>query len=204
MSELCTSDKSLIANLYGAKRMSMQEIANYFGVDLNAVVYFMRKHNISRRSKKAAQAASFERKKASFCPVNTLTKTQSKLKTSAIMLYWAEGTKSDKYTSVDFANSDPKMIQVFLLFLREICRIDENRLRIYLYCYADQDAEALKKYWSSVTHIPIEQFTKPYVRSDYKAGGRKMKHGMIHVRYADKKLLNQLKEWIREEVCDIL
>ena len=109
------------------------------------------------------------------------------------MLYWAEGSKRGKNT-VDFANSDPKMIQLFLHFFRSIYQINENKLRVLLYCYANQPVPILIEYWSNVTGIPIGQFTKPYVRSDYQiAKSDRMPSGMIHVRYNDQRLLDQLK-----------
>ena len=116
------------------------------------------------------------------------------------MLYWAEGGKSlGKYWSVDLANSDPEMIEVFLKFLRVICRVDESRLRVQLYCYANQDIEKLKEYWYKVTSISKNQFIKPYVRKDFRIEQKdRMKYGLIHVRYNDKKLLYQIENWIKE------
>ncbi|MEK7507600.1 MAG: hypothetical protein AAB602_00760 [Patescibacteria group bacterium] len=60
------------------------------------------------------------------------------------------------------------------------------------YCYSDQNVEALKRYWSKITGIPQSRFSKPYVRTDFRKDGRKMKHGLIHIRYGDKKLLLEI------------
>ncbi len=182
----------------------MNDIAKHYGVSIDAVVYFMRKHEVKRRSARESALALFERKPFSYHVKENLSREEQILKAAAVMLYWAEGSKSAKYAAVDFANSDPDMIKIFVKFLRTICRVDENRIRIYLYCYANQNVNELKRYWSRITEIPIRQFTQPYVRQDYQENGRKMKHGMIHVRYADKKLLEQMKSWIHESVCDIL
>jgi len=62
------------------------------------------------------------------------------------MLYWAEGFQSEKAKMIDFANSKPEMISLFLKFLRQICGIDENRLRAYLYCYENQSPQKLIKF----------------------------------------------------------
>ena len=104
-------------------------------------------------------------------------------------------------TSVDFANSDPKMVQLFLKFLRNICGVQESKIRIYLYCYPQHNLNQLVRYWSGVTDVPRTQFTRPFVRQDA-AGkvGQKLKHGLVHVRYGDKKLLWQLNQWA-EEYC---
>jgi len=109
------------------------------------------------------------------------------------MLYWGEGYKNFTTNSVvDFANSDSGMIALFLTFLRRVYRIDETRLRIYFYCYSDQDVPDLIAFWSKLTSISKAQFQKPYIRHDFRKGGRKMKHGLIHIRYYDKKLLLEI------------
>ncbi len=88
---------------------------------------------------------------------------------------------------------------IFLKFLRSICGVDENRLRVQLYCYANQNVEALKSYWSEVTRIPLNQFIKPYIRQDFSETKKnKMKYGLIHIRYSDKKLFLQVQNWIKE------
>lgn len=117
---------------------------------------------------------------------------------AGVMLYWGEGSQWAGERIVDFANSNPAMIKVFIHFLREICGVEEKRLRCYLYCYSTQSVDDLIEFWSSLTVIPKVQFTKPYVRHDFnpdKIG--KMPHGLIHIRYGDKKLLTLFREWIK-------
>lgn len=115
------------------------------------------------------------------------------------MLYWAEGAKYEGGTVVDFANSDPAMIAIFLKFLRCVCGVNEKRLRVYPYFYSNQNLKENLRFWQTITGIPQQQFTKPYVRKDYRIEKKsKMPFGMIHIRYSDKKLLLLIKEWINE------
>lgn len=108
------------------------------------------------------------------------------------MLYWAEGTKGRHL--VDFSNSDPDMVKLFLKGLRTIYQVNERRLRIYLYCYKNQNVNTLLNYWSNLLNIPKNQFSKPYVRKDFDERKiNRMVHGLAHVRYSDKKLLMQIK-----------
>lgn len=176
----------------------MKEVAMWCGVSMNALVYFMRKHKIKRRTLKEASAMKFAQKPLSYSKKEILTSDEEELRIAGIMLYWAEGTKSKNYGSIDFANSDPYMVLLFLDFLRRIFRVDENRLRIYLYCYSDQSPPELISYWSQLSDIPKEQFSKPYVRTDFRKNGRKMLHGLIHVRYNDKKLWQEIMDMIEE------
>ncbi len=165
---------------------------------MDALVYFMRKHKIERRSFKEASAVSFAKKALSFSMKKNLTEEEDRLKVAGVMLYWAEGYKRGKGGGLDFANSDANMIKVFLNFLRIIFKVDEKRLRVYLYCYANQEVTALISFWSSTTNIPKEQFSKPYIREDFCENGRKMTNGLIHVRYSDKKLWLEIMRMIDE------
>lgn len=75
-------------------------------------------------------------------------------------LYAGEGTKRDGH--VGFANADPRMIRLFCVWLRHFFDVDESRLRVALYLHEGLDLEESMAYWSSVTGIAVDQFTKPY------------------------------------------
>jgi len=192
----------LIKKLYYKDELGTWEIANKLKVSSWKVWKFMVKMNLPRRTPKEANEKRFERQLGKFALKQNLSSREKELKTAGIMLYWTEGCRSNSERgawNVDFSNSNPQMIKLFLKFLREICGIKEKRLRVLLYCYADQNVEDLKEYWCKVTNIPMSQFTKPYIRKDFlpeKSG--KMKYGLVHIRYADKKLLLQIEEWVKE------
>ena len=82
-----------------------------------------------------------------------------------IALYWAEGTR-EKYnsTNVKFANSDPKMIKLFLKWIQKICKIPKKDISfaIYLHETARERKTEIQKYWSKVTNFPVIQFQKIY------------------------------------------
>jgi hypothetical protein len=202
---MVTLSKNLIEKLYRKERLSTIEVAKKLKTTTWTVLGFMARNNIPRRTFKEANKISFENKPLTFLLKSRLSAKDKKLKMAGVFLYWAEGAKaSGKNCSVDFANSNSEMIRIFVRFLREICGVDKKRLRIFLYCYADQDIENIKDYWYKLTNIPKSQFSKPYVRSDFlpeKSG--KMKYGLAHIRYADKKLLYQIDNWIKE-YCKIL
>lgn len=193
---------SLVKRFYYKEELSTIEIAKRLKVTPWIVQKFMIKNNLPRRTFKEANAIVFKRKPKSFSLKQNLSKEEERLKIAGIMLYWTEGGKANptkRMWTVDFANSNPQMIKLFLKFLRQICGIDEKCLRVLLYCYADQKIEDLKKFWQRVTNIPLMQFTKPYVRKDFspeKSG--KMKYGLVHIRYCDKKLLLQIEDWIKK------
>lgn len=176
----------------------MSDIAKYFGVSIDAVVYAMRKNKLPRRTFSEANKVLFEKKKPSFQIRGASSIKEKELHAAGAMLYWAEGHKSDKSGGIDFANSDPEMIRIFMSFLRSAYTLDEKRFRAFIYCYANQNISKLAAFWSRLTGIPKRQFTKPYIRDDFRQNGRVMQYGMIHVRYSDKKLLIDLKKRISE------
>jgi len=77
-------------------------------------------------------------------------------------LYWAEGFKKD--SRLGFANSDPDMIKFFLKWLIKSCGVskEEIRLRVGLNISHKDRIEKVKKYWSELTEIPLNQFQKPF------------------------------------------
>ncbi|MFC1631137.1 hypothetical protein ACFL2I_01130 [Candidatus Omnitrophota bacterium] len=70
------------------------------------------------------------------------------------LLYLCEGAKYPASRYLYFGNSDYKLISFFLTLLRNIYKIDEDKLRFGINYRWDQDYEQLKNYWSNVTGIP--------------------------------------------------
>lgn len=189
----------LIKQLYYCDGYSMRRVAEELGVSIDAVTYFMRRHRLERRTLQEDSAIRFQNKPLSYSIKENLSPDQEALRVIGVTLYWGEGYKTEKSNGIDLANSDVVMVAVFVRFLREVCCVDEKRLRVLLYCYANQDPEKLKRFWSKVTNIPLNQFSKPYVRKDFKdAMLDRMPYGMVHIRYADKKLLKTVMGWIEE------
>ncbi len=182
--------------LYWDEKCTIGEIANKLNISYWTLYDFMKKFNINRRDSSEANY-NFNRLKPQFKIKTNLTIAEEKLKIAGIMLYWAEGTLLGK--TVDFVNSNPNMVQVFLNFLRQICGVDEKRLRLYLYVYTYQNLSKIKNYWRKITAIPLSQFTKPYKRKrTLNVSNRKLPCGLVHIRYNDKKLLKLIKSWIND------
>ena len=113
------------------------------------------------------------------------------------MLYWGEGYK--RGGEVSFSNSDPRMIKVFLRFLRHVCGVHEERLRMALHYYQDHNPKELMTFWSEQTQIPALQFHTPYLHVRNGGTYRELsRYGTATVHYADKKLLKQILTWITD------
>ncbi len=196
---MTTLSINLIKNLYYRKGLSTIGIAERLNVSVWVILGFMKRNNISRRTFKEANNLYFFKRPLTFSIKKQLSVKEKNLKIAGVFLYWAEGARlQEKNCTVDFANSNPEMIKIFVKFLRKICGINEKKLRVFLYCYSNQNIESLINYWYKITSIPLSQFTKPYVREDFLAEKvDKMKYGLIHIRYADKKLLYIIDKWTK-------
>ncbi len=204
MATISEQQLGLVKKLYYKKKLGVPEIARTLKTSVDATYYFMRLHKLERRSNREQNLARFELKVPSFVLKQKLSIKEEILRIAGVMLYWGEGYQSLEASGVDFANSKPEMILVFLKFLRTVCGIQEKRLKAYLYCYSNQNPRQLISFWSGITKIPVQQFTKPYVRSDFdKTKIDKMRYGLLHVRYYDKKLLYVIRDWINRYIKDL-
>ena len=81
-----------------------------------------------------------------------------------VMLYWAEGGKTQR--TVRFSNGDPEMIKIMMKFFRIICKVPEAKFRGYIHIHDHLDHKKAKLYWSSISGIPTDQFFKTYLVKD--------------------------------------
>jgi len=185
-----------IKDLYWDKQYNVNQISKKLGVSYWSLYGFMNSNSISRRLPAEVNYV-INRNKAKFMIKENLSVSESKLKVAGIMLYWAEGTL--KGQTVDFVNCNPDMVKIYLAFLREICGVAEERLRVYLYAYSYLNLKDAMNYWKKITGIPLSQFTKPYIRKgNPNLSNRKLPYGLVHIRYNDKKLLETIEFWIKE------
>ena len=114
-----------------------------------------------------------------------------------LMLYWAEGDKSELHEHVKFTNADPRMIKFIMRWFREICGIANERFKIYLNIHSGQGENQIKKFWSQVINLPISQFGKSYIKQEG-TGHRKniLYNGTIKIEICDKNLLYKILGWI--------
>ena len=102
---------------------------------------------------------------------------------AGVALYAGEGSKRDG--AVKFANSDPRMIAFYCVWLRRFFQIDEMRLRLRLYLHEGLDLDASLAFWSGLTGIPPSQFHKPYrATPDPSVRHTKHVHGCVSIDYS--------------------
>jgi len=189
-----------IATFYLKDKLSVKQIADLLSITSAKVRRQLDKEHVKRRNRSEAikylNLTKF--KKEQFVLKNKLNIKDEKLKIAGVMIYWGEGTKQGN--TVTLSNSNPKIILLFLKFLRNICGISDKRLRALIHRYPDQNEKNLLDYWSSITGIPKTQFCKSFLHNKVSRGTYKSlaEHGTLSLRYSDKSLLEMINIWIDE------
>jgi len=188
-----------VIEFYLDKRLSIQQITEILQISSYRARKILKANKIPKRSISEAITAhhiiKFGAKE--FIPKQKLSFEDKLLKVAGVMLYWGEGNKGGN--AVALSNSNPYLIKLFLRFLRIICGVAEDRIRISIHYYTDHDPNKLIEFWSNETGVQKSQFHKPWLHIKKKGTYRNpSKYGTIMVRYADKKLLGLILQWIEE------
>ena len=119
------------------------------------------------------------------------TMSEREFLVAGVALYAGEGAKTG--SGVKLANTDPRIIQLFLAWLRKFFDIEEERLRVHLYLHQGLDLDGASQYWAHITSIPRCQFIKPY-RAEPDPSIRKSKHvkGCATVSYSSARTLRAI------------
>lgn len=85
------------------------------------------------------------------------------------------------------------MISTFLLFLRKsFSDIDEEKFRCVLQLHDYHNEASEIDFWSKITKIPKNQFTKTYHKKHTGTISRADYHGTLGVKYYDCKVVDRL------------
>lgn len=185
--------KSDIQTYYFDQKLSAKEVGHKLGFSVWQIYKFMKKHNLPRRESSVTTKFNFLKSPQSFSKKTKLNSLENKIHIAGLMLYLAEGYKAGKHT-VDLANSDPKILKIFLSLLRQVYQVSPQKIKAYIYRFPNQTDSELINFWSNELKIPQNQFTKPYIKLRSNPNPtHKMPYGLVHIRYSDTRLLTQIK-----------
>lgn len=116
------------------------------------------------------------------------------LKAILSILYWAEGQKLPESSApVKFANTDPRLVLLFVTLLEKCYAIDRCRLRVMLYLHWYHNEREVKDFWKQLLGISEKQFRKTYHKKRSKTKRfRKNFMGICFVIYQDVYLRKRL------------
>ena len=125
-----------------------------------------------------------------------------------LALYWAEGYKRPKVKNgrelpshpISLTNSDPALVRMFLVFLRKICKVPEEKITADLRIFQYLNKNEVVKFWVKETGIPETRFGKTYLGISRSSMGKRpfnrLPFGVIQIRINDTNLFHKIMGWI--------
>jgi len=119
-----------------------------------------------------------------------------------IGLYLGEGDKRDK-GHIKLANTDPKILNTFLMFLRKICGVRESKIKAELNIFDDVDVNKAIDFWRKNTGISRDQLKNVQIRKG-KGGSYKNKsqYGTLSIYVCNTKLKKIINRWCLESLIN--
>lgn len=173
----------------------MFEISNELNVSVSAVDWWMKKHNISKRARSAANYEKYNKNGDPFKIKHITNLNDALLYGLGVGMFWGEGNKVSS-TSLRLGNTDSALIRIYLKFLRDICGVNEKKIRFGLQIFNDSDPINAKNFWIEELSVESDQFMptisiiKPVTKGTYK---RKNQHGVVTVYVNNIKLVDWMK-----------
>jgi len=184
-----------LKELYCERRLSMMEVAEELNVSHAKVFYWLKKFDIARRSWKDSSYIKQNRHGDPFFIPDKFSFRERELLVAGLLLYWAEGSKGKG--AIRIANLDHRMIKVFLNFLRETCRVDDNRLFLYVRVYKEFSLEEAREYWCNFLNIPSQKvFAYPHTDTRSKKNKQWSPYGIATLEFHNTKL----KQWLDSSI----
>lgn len=112
------------------------------------------------------------------------------------LLYWGEGAKfSDR---VEFTNSDPEMVKVFLISLENGYGVTRKKIKVNLHLHQYHNEKKQKKFWSDLLEISEEQFNKTFWKKNSLKVKRDNYLGCIRICYNSKEIVDKIKVFYKQ------
>lgn len=109
------------------------------------------------------------------------------------LLYWGEGAKFSN--RIEFTNSDPKMVKVFLDSLCIGFEVDRLKARVNLHLHKYHNELKQKKMWCDLLEISESQFNKTFWKQNSEKIKRLNYPGCIRICYNSKEIVDKVKSF---------
>jgi len=111
-----------------------------------------------------------------------------------LAFYWAEGSR--RCHRFQFINSDPEIIKLMMIWLREICKVEENEIIVRLYIHKIYSKENCRQFWSKIVNIPASSFLKTvYKPSPHKIKKNLAYKGCLRIEVRGSELYWKIQTW---------
>lgn len=82
---------------------------------------------------------------------------------AGLFLYWGEGGKTLR-NQLSINNTDPSVLKFVLYWMRIALEIPKDKIQVFLHLYSDMNIKKELDFWSKELNMPINLFTKPYIK----------------------------------------
>lgn len=115
---------------------------------------------------------------------------------AGLILYWGEGDSKMENSIVRLSNTDPEMIKIFFLFLRNICQIPQNKIKITLILYPDLKESQCKNFWTKNMGISKKQFYKTqFIKGKHPT--KRLLYGICNIYVSSRELKEKIFTWLK-------
>ena len=124
-------------------------------------------------------------------------------------LYWAEGYKRPTFRNgkartshpVRITNSDPQLVAIFMRFIREVCKVPDEKITASLRIFEHQNESYLLDFWQKIVKIPYSRFGKSYTGISISSKGKRpfniLPYGVIQVSINSTPLYHKIMGYIQ-------
>ncbi len=128
-------------------------------------------------------------------------------KLKALIIWWCEGTKPRRdyrwknayLYPIEVINTNPKIIKIFLDFLKEDMKVAPEKIKGQLQIHEGDNKKIFEKFWSDYLDLPIKQFNKTIIRKQGNKIGKTK--GTFKLRVYNKKLFDILQKMLDKEIA---
>lgn len=158
-----------------------------------------KKRNVVVQKKRKEKHISEEKKIQKSYAKGIKTISSKELLILGASLYWAEGTKKDRW-HLQFSNSDPLMVKIMMKFFRKICQVPEEKFYMQLILHQNTEEQISRLFWSKTTSVPENQFKKACFSKSISSKSIRNKNtlpfGTLQIRILDKNIVNRVYGYI--------
>lgn len=190
--------------------LSIKEIANKFNMSQSTASLLVRGLHLNAKAKKILiEKASQGRVKA----IQVIIKKREGRQKEAVLVaesllsgvvfdqklaflvasisYECEGGKSN-FGVLEFTNSDPVLVRIFLSALRKSFKLDESKFRVVMHLHSYHNENKEKLFWSKITSVPVSNFTKTFKKQESGLNIKEGYRGCVQIKYFDVSIKRKL------------
>jgi hypothetical protein len=122
----------------------------------------------------------------------------STLHMAGCMLYWAEGSKNRN--RLEFVNSDPNMIKMFIQFLREELGVADVSIKVNIHCHQEDpsEQERIGNFWLNLLVLPHSALKNVYIKVGSDSRNNRLQNGVCNLRVESTKYTQHIFGAIQE------